>query len=79
MSEVKQFADSIVIKTNHSDSMNEKEKVMKDLIFMLSNRMETVEKKIDALEEEQRATSKKQFDESISFFKETLNELDELI
>lgn len=52
---------------------------IKDLIIMLSNRVERLEKKIDVLEEEKRVASKTEFNESVSFFKKELSKLDQLI
>lgn len=52
---------------------------IKSLIVMLANRVEKMEEKIDALDEEKRAASKKQFNEDIDYFNKELNELDKLI
>ncbi|MCM3739241.1 hypothetical protein M3210_03050 [Oceanobacillus luteolus] len=52
---------------------------VKGLIIMLSNRVERLEKKIDALDEEKRVASKKEFNEAVSFFSEELDKLNQLI
>ncbi|MEN2468181.1 hypothetical protein [Ornithinibacillus sp. JPR2-1] len=45
------------------------------VIKIMNNRLERLEKKIDELEEEKRATSKKEFDEYVDYVNSKLNEL----
>ncbi|MED1602596.1 hypothetical protein [Alkalihalophilus marmarensis] len=52
---------------------------LKSLIFMLANRVERLEKKIDALDDEKRAHQKNKFNEDMDFFKTELKRLDDLI
>lgn len=54
-------------------------KVIKGLIVMLTNRVEELEKRIDRLENEQRASSIQEFKESQEYFNKELNELNDLI
>lgn len=54
-------------------------KVIKGLIVMLTNRVEELEKRIDELENEQRASSIQEFKESQEYFNKELNELNDLI
>lgn len=58
---------------------SETAEIIKGILNMLANRVESLEKKVEGLAKEQQATSEKDFEEYKEFFKKELKELDKLI
>lgn len=52
--------------------------IVKGLLYMLTNRVERLEKRVDELEENHRAASTKEFEKAKKYFEKELNELDKL-